>query len=326
MRARLERWLLARWYGTPGALWLLWPLEFLFRVIGGWRRARRVPASPPVPVIVVGNIGVGGAGKTPLVLFLVDALRARGLRVGIVSRGYGGKGPFPLVVSAATGPAACGDEPALLARRTGVPVVVDPHRARALAMLAASGVDVVVSDDGLQHYALPRTVEIAVVDGRRGHGNGHCLPVGPLREPLSRLRSVDFVVRNGGEAGDGVVMQLAPVAMRSVADPAVTLSVDGFLARYGERVSAVAGIGDPSRFFATLRTLGLLPAMHPFPDHHDYSRADLALPAPLVMTEKDAVKCAGIAPGDAWYLEVAAQLPADFLPAVLRRAGLEKQA
>lgn len=322
MRARLERWLLARWYGAPGLLLLLLPLEGLFRLVAAWRRFRRQRRPPPVPLVVVGNIGVGGAGKTPLVLWLAAQLAARGLRVGIISRGHGGQGPFPLAVTAATPVAACGDEPLLLARRSGVPVVVDPQRCRALAALPP--VDVVLSDDGLQHYALPRSVEIAVVDARRGLGNGHCLPVGPLREPASRLRRVDFVVRNGGAAGDGVAMQLRPGLLRRVGDPAQALDAAAFRAAFGGRVTAVAGIGDPSRFFATLADLGFAVDGHGFPDHHPFTAAELAsLARPLVMTEKDAVKCAGIA--DAWYLEVTAELSPDFLPALLRRAGLEER-
>lgn len=322
VRARLERWLLARWYGSPGILWLLWPLELLVRAIAA-SRARRVRRDPPVPVIVVGNLAVGGSGKTPLVIWLAEALRARGHRVGIVSRGYGGNGPFPLYVGVQTDPVACGDEPALIARQTGLPVVVGPDRVAALLRLVEQGVDVVVSDDGLQHVALPRTVEIVVVDAQRGHGNGHCLPVGPLREPLSRLHAVDFVVSNGDQLPGSVPMVLQPRVFRRVGDPQIELSPDGFMACHGARVSAVAGIGNPSRFFATLRQLGFVPAEHPFPDHHHYSVAELALPSPVVMTSKDAVKCAGLVGADAWYLDIAVQLPADFLPALLRRAGLE---
>lgn len=325
VRASLERWLLARWYGSPGVLWLLWPLELLVRVVATWR-ARRIRRDPPVPIIVVGNLAVGGSGKTPLVIWVAKALQARGFRVGVVSRGYGGAGPFPLSVGAQTDPVACGDEPALIARRTGLPVVVGPDRVAALSLLVEQNVDVVISDDGLQHVGLPRTVEIVVVDAQRGHGNGHCLPVGPLREPLSRLRTVDFVVSNGGELPDSARMQLVSQVFRRVSEPQVALSPDELLARYGPAVSAVAGIGNPSRFFATLRQLGFAPTEHPFPDHHLYSVDDLALPPPVVMTAKDAVKCAGLTNADAWYLDIAAELPADFLPALLRRAGLENVA
>lgn len=324
MRARLERWLLARWYGRPGWLWLLWPLEGLFRLVVLLRGRPSRGASPPV--IVVGNLSVGGSGKTPLVAWLARRLQARGVAVGIVSRGYGGSGPFPCPVSADTPAAVAGDEAVLLARRTGVPVVVAPDRRAGLALLAQAGVTVVIGDDGLQSRSLPRTVEIAVVDAARGHGNGHCLPVGPLREPVSRLASVDFVVSNGGAADADWPMRLRPTGLRRVSDPGQAMSVEAFLARHGARVSALAGIGHPARFFNTLRDCGFAPDEYPFPDHHAFVPADLALPGPLVMTEKDAVKCAAFAGDDAWYLEIEAELPPGFLPALLHRAGLEEQA
>ncbi len=335
MRARLERWLLARWYGHAGVLWLLWPLSLLVRLAVAWRRARRERGAPELPVIVVGNITVGGSGKTPLVLWLVDVLRRRGVRVGVISRGYGGRGPFPLDVSADTSPSACGDEPALLARRAGVPVVVDPDRRRALARLQARGVELAIADDGLQHYRLPRTVEIAVIDARRGLGNGQLLPVGPLREPASRLRTVDFVVANGAGADRAASpaatpawpMQFRATAVRAVRDPARRVGVEEFMAAHGRRVPALAGIGDPARFFATLQSLGFDVDAHPFPDHHAFTPADLAAIGrrPLLMTEKDAAKCAAFAGDDDWYLEIEACLPDDFLPALLDRLALTEK-
>lgn len=326
MRARLERWLSSRWYGTPGLLLLLLPLEWIVRGVAIFR-ARRVRRDPPLPLIVVGNIAVGGSGKTPLVILLTKAFIERGFRVGIVSRGYGGAGPFPMRVVPDGDVRHCGDEPVLIARETGVPVVVGPDRMAALTMLlAASPVDVVISDDGLQHVAMPRTVEIVVVDGRRGHGNGHCLPVGPLREPLSRLGQVDFVVANGGGLPGCVAMQLKPIRFRQVNAPGNLLSFEAFSGRYGQRVSAIAGIGNPGRFFESLRATGFVPDEHPFPDHHDFRPVDFsALPRPLVMTAKDAVKCAGWVDADTWYLEVEARLPDDFLAAVLARTGLSRR-
>lgn len=325
MRAALERGLLARWYGRPGWLLLLLPLAWIYRGVAFLREFQRVRTPPPVPVIVVGNITVGGSGKTPLVLWLVSALRARGLRVGVLARGYGGSGPFPLVVHAGTSPAQCGDEPALIARSTGVPVVVDPDRVRALGMLVAQGVDVVISDDGLQHVALPRSVEIAVVDDQRRLGNGYCLPVGPLREPAVRLQKVDFVVGNGGDAGVGaVVMQLVPAQFHGVADPQFRQSAAEFRERHGAHVAAVAGIGNPSRFFATLRAMGFTVDEFPFPDHHAFGAGDFHALAGrvVVMTAKDAVKCREIAGLSAFYLAVEASLPDSFLDDVLMRAGL----
>ncbi|MFZ5722773.1 MAG: tetraacyldisaccharide 4'-kinase [Pseudomonadota bacterium] len=335
MRAVLERWLLARWFGRPGILWLLLPLEWLYRALLPFREP--ADRSPPVPVIVVGNLAVGGSGKTPLVLALLRAATARGLRVGVIARGHGGRGPFPLRVRPDTDPALCGDEPALIVRRHDVPFIVAPDRAAALAsLLADAHPDLVISDDGLQHRALPRTFEIAVVDGRRGFGNGHCLPLGPLREPVARLQRVDAVVINGqppaalaAAAGDATAMQLRPVLFRRVGSEE-TLTLEAARARFGERVTALAGIGDPARFFATLQSLGHVVDGHAFPDHHLFVAGDLRRFAgrPLLMTEKDAVKCVvpvrvtGI---EAWYLQVDAVLPAEFFARVFARAGLPER-
>lgn len=336
MRAALERGLLARWFGKPGPLWLLWPLEIVYRALMALRGrpARQVVGEAP-PVIVAGNLAVGGSGKTPLVLALVEAALRAGLKPAVISRGHGGCGPFPLQVRVDTDPAACGDEPLLVARRfPGVAVIVAPVRRDALAAAAKQGVDLVISDDGLQHLGLPRRVEIAVIDGRRGLGNGHCLPVGPLREPASRLQGVDFVVRNGGgtdrvpDGIDAVAMQLRPACFRKVAASAESLALDEFLrhAAGHARVAALAGIGDPSRFFAALHNLGLAGESHPFPDHHAFTESDLRPFAGslLLMTEKDAVKCAPLVKSlgiDAWYLQVDAQLPPDFAARVLSCAG-----
>lgn len=325
----LERALLARWYGRPGALLILLPLAWLYAGVQHLRRLVGNPTmAPAVPVIVVGNITVGGTGKTPLVIALVRELRARGYRPGVIARGYGGAGPFPLFVDAATSPVASGDEPALVARETSVPVVVAPRRLDALRRVLACGVDVVVSDDGLQHVALPRRVEIVVIDDQRRLGNGHCLPVGPLREPASRLGTVDFIVGNGGDAGIGAIpMQLEPVCMRNLRDPSESLTPAQFLSRFGRSVRAMAGIGNPQRFFDTLQRLGFDVSGFAFPDHHDFGDGDLQPHAghTLVMTAKDAVKCSGlpaITRTEAWYLAVDAELPSGFFNDVCRRAGL----
>jgi len=324
----LESALLARWYGRPGVLLLLAPLAWLYAGIQRLRNRHAERARPPVPVIVVGNITLGGTGKTPLVIALVRELLARGHRPGVIARGYGGAGPFPLRVDAATSPAAGGDEPVLVARETQVPVVVAPKRADALRSVLECGVDVVISDDGLQHGALPRTVEIIVIDHQRRLGNGYCLPVGPLREPASRLGTVDFVVGNGGDAGVGAIpMQLQPVCMRNLRDPAEVLLPAQFLARFGRNVRAIAGIGNPRRFFDTLRNLGFQVSDFAFPDHHAFRDDDLQAHAghTVLMTAKDAIKCSGL-PAlsrlEAWYLSVEAELPAGFFDAVSRRAGL----
>ncbi|MFA7619151.1 MAG: tetraacyldisaccharide 4'-kinase [Thiohalomonadaceae bacterium] len=300
------------WYDDNAVARLLAPLSWLFCTLAmlrrtayrcGWRRAERVG----VPVVVVGNITVGGSGKTPVVVWLVDYLRRHGKRVGVVSRGYGGQAPhWPQPVDAASDPAMVGDEPVLIARRTGVPLAVGPDRvAAARFLLARHELDVIVSDDGLQHYRLARDVEVAVVDGRRGLGNGRCLPAGPLRERPSRLAHVDVVVTNGGDAPDAVRLEGALlVNLRD--DRQQALSALG-----GSRVHGVAAIGDPRRFFATLAAAGLTVVEHAFPDHHPFRAEDLAFGdgLPVVMTEKDAVKCTGFASENHWYLPVEARVP-----------------
>jgi tetraacyldisaccharide 4'-kinase len=267
----------------------------------------------PVPVIVVGNLTVGGSGKTPLALWLTQCLRERGWRPGIVSRGYGGEGDGGAVrpVLADSDAALAGDEPLLLARRSGVPVFVGHDRAAAgKALLAAHPeCDVLISDDGLQHYRLDRRVEIAVFD-RRGAGNGYLLPAGPLREPLRRLAKVTAVVLNGGGAlADTTApcfsMRLAGQRFVALDDPRKTCSAADL---HGRPLHAVAGIGDPSRFFSQLAALGLEFSEHPFPDHRAYRADDLAFAGDgvLLMTEKDAVKCAGLVLSEAWVLPVGA--------------------
>ncbi|PWV82910.1 tetraacyldisaccharide 4'-kinase [Halomonas sp. A11-A] len=314
-----ERWLAAAYGGAPW-LALLRPLEGLYRAAVARRAAayaegRRAVWRAPVPVVVVGNLTLGGTGKSPLVAWLVRHLVERGHRPGILSRGYGGQSDaYPLWVDDRTPAAQCGDEPRMLADQTGVPVVVDPDRPRGAGRLLAAGCDILVSDDGLQHLALGRDLELVVVDGARGFGNGRCLPAGPLREPLSRLASVDAVVING-VAVDGqpaftpppgaFAMTLAPVAWRRLGDgkryPPLPLPFTG-------PVHAVAGIGRPARFFETLAELGVEATAHPFDDHHAYRSEELAFAdgRPLVMTAKDAVKCRDLAPRDSWVLEVEA--------------------
>ena len=310
------RWLQRQWFQrrlTP-ALWLLLPLNLLFVAVTGWRRRTVRQVRLPVPVVVVGNLIVGGAGKTPLTLWLVAQLQTRGWRPGIVSRGYGGAAELPRPVTAAAAAPDVGDEPVLLARRCGVPVWVGRDRvAAAQALLAAEpAVDVIVCDDGLQHLRLGRDVELAVFD-RRGAGNGWRLPLGPLREPLSRLSTVDAVIGNdfvsAGLAGSTphFAMRLQPGSFYRLDDASQTCSVE---ALHGKTLHALAGIGDPARFFRTLQGLGLDFVAHPFADHHAYTADDLAFgqDAVLLMTEKDAVKCAGLTTGEAWVLPVEAEL------------------
>jgi tetraacyldisaccharide 4'-kinase len=319
MTTGLRGWLEARWWQqAPVPGWLA-ALSRLYGGIAQWRRRRAtaVAVTLPVPLVVVGNVAVGGTGKTPVVIALVEALAAAGFRPGVVSRGYGGRGPGGLVPPAGD-PGRYGDEPVLIARRTGVPVWVDRDRVAAgRALLAEQDVDVIVADDGLQHYRLARTVEIAVVDGRRRFGNGRLLPAGPLREPTSRLAQVDLVLVNGLRSPHELGFDLRVGDPRALRDD----QRRPLAAFTGSPVHAVAGIGDPSRFFASLRAAGLEPIEHPFPDHHRYRPSDLAFgdPRPVLMTEKDAVKCAAFAQANWYALPVSAALPAAAIARVLDR-------
>lgn len=313
------------WYAPHARVpWWARPLAWLYGRVTGMRRAlyrRGLLASTrlSVPVIVIGNITVGGVGKTPLVIALVESLRARGFKPGVVSRGYGGSARAPMLLDAQPDPTVSGDEPALIRWRTSVPVAVGADRPAAARLLVAAGVDVIVADDGLQHYALARDLEICVVDGVRRFGNGRLLPAGPLREPESRLRDVDFIVCNGGEAHTGEVpMQLALHDAVALRDASKRKPVSAFS---GTPVHAMAGIGNPQRFFNALRGCGVDVVEHPFPDHHRYTASDLAFAGnqPVLMTEKDAVKCRGFALGDGWSVPVDAGLPETFFDGVVAK-------
>ncbi|MBS4096309.1 MAG: tetraacyldisaccharide 4'-kinase [Sulfuricella sp.] len=292
----------------------LLPLAGLFGALSALRRALyrigilRV-RHLPVPVVVIGNIAVGGAGKTPLVLWLANFLKEQGYFPGIISRGYGGAAQTAQAVTLDADPTLVGDEPLLLARRSGCPVWIGQDRpAAGQALLQAHPeCNVLLSDDGLQHYALGRAVEIAVIDGTRGCGNGLLLPAGPLRESRARLASVDAVVVNGPGEQAGLRMSLAGERFANLRDPRQNADLTLFA---GKKLHAVAGIGNPQRFFATLRNLGVEFTEHPFPDHHPYQPDDLAFAATemVVMTEKDAVKCAAFATPNWWMLAVSAQV------------------
>jgi tetraacyldisaccharide 4'-kinase len=315
----LRRWLEAGWYGSR-ARWVLQPPAFLYRlVLALRRRAFRsgllASAHPGVPTIVVGNLTVGGTGKTPLVAWLAVRLRERGLKPGIVLRGYGGTVRGVQMVRPADTAEVVGDEALLLLRQTGCPVAVGAGRGAAARLLIDAGCDLVIADDGLQHLALRRDMEIIVLDGERGFGNGALLPAGPLREPIARARLAAFIVVHGADRHGAVPAGVASLRMDLECLPLRELasgreaSIQGLA---GQRVHAVAGIGHPQRFFTQLRRLGIDPIEHAFPDHHRYDQADLAFGdgLPIVMTEKDAVKCTGLAVGndDVYYLPVAAVL------------------
>ncbi len=308
------------WYGPPHPLsTALLPLAWVYCAVAQGRRlAYRYGLLEtrclPVPVIVVGNISVGGTGKTPLVLWLAQWLRARGHRPGILTRGYGGSArDWPRRVLADSDPRELGDEPVLLARRSGCPVVAGPDRIADGVMLAEGlGCDILISDDGLQHYRLTRDLEIAVIDGARGLGNGRCLPAGPLREPPSRLAELDLVACTGGGCAQGEPLDLVPGDTVNLADPTHTRPLAAWR---GEALTAVAGIGNPGRFFATLRAAGLDPVERAYPDHHPYGPADGRSwgDGQVLMTEKDAVKCTGFARPNHWYLPVEARPSAAFV-------------
>ncbi len=320
-RTLAERWLQGAYQGSRW-LWPLRPVGALYqwamaRRALAYQRAEKVAWQAPVPVIVVGNITLGGTGKSPLVAWLARWLTSHGWSPGIVTRGYGGKSPhYPLLVTAATNVAESGDEPLMLAQQTGLPVVADPKRARGAQALVAAGCDIILSDDGLQHLALARDIELVVVDGARGLGNGRCLPAGPLRESPSRLQRVDAVIVNGDSQqplplGAVTTMQLVPQCWRRLED-GVRFSLAPL--PFTLPVHAVAGIGNPARFFHTLSALGVKGDWHPLADHQSYSAEALNFTdtRPVVMTAKDAVKCYDLAPPNSWVLEVEATLPPEF--------------
>lgn len=258
----------------------------------------------PAKIIVVGNIVVGGSGKTPFIIWLASVLSQHNLRYGIVSRGYGGKSKvWPQRVNANSDAKLVGDEPVLLAKKLACPIAVSPKRTEAIAALAHENLDVIIADDGLQHFAMARDVEVVMIDAARGLGNALCMPAGPLREPASRMESVDFVVYNGGDSQTWT-MALQPVCFRLVKDPSQSCALDSFA---GQSVTAVAGIGNPERFFDTLKQLKVQTHKLAFADHQAYSEQDFSGINPnlaMLMTEKDAVKCQTFAQPNWWYLEV----------------------
>ena len=324
----------AAWTRTNWLTLLLAPLSLLFRAAAAIRRqgyragVLRVERLP-VPVVVVGNISIGGTGKTPLVLWLVTRLREAGYRPGIISRGYGGSVRQPRSVHADDDPSLCGDEPVLLARRSTCPLWIGRDRvAAARALLSANpGCNLIISDDGLQHYRLARDAEIAVMDGARGLGNGWMLPAGPLREPPSRLAEVDAVVVRSTASQPGLLaltpgktyaMTLEPAGLRNLKDGSRRLTA-GRLRDL--RVHAVAGIGNPQQFFDTLLRLGITHTPHAFADHHAFVASDLAFVDcdAVVMTEKDAVKCEPFATETHWALQVDAAVDEALVERLLQR-------
>lgn len=312
------------WYSKHPLSLALLPLSYLFCAIAwlrrrlfawGWKSSYRAP----VPVIIVGNISVGGTGKTPFVIWLAQTLREQGYRPGIISRGYGGQAEsWPQPVTADSDPRLVGDEPVLIAQHSGCPMQVGPKRQASIErLLAEHDCDLIISDDGLQHYALQRDIEIVLVDGARGFGNQRCLPAGPLREPVRRLREVDFVVSKNDPQAE-IAMRFPLTDLCAVNNPQQRLALSEL---HGQRVHALAGVGNPESFFQILRAQGLEVIPHRFADHHAYQASDIlfADDLPVLMTEKDAIKCRAFAQARHWFLPIQAQLPEGFKDALLAR-------
>ncbi|MBL1432528.1 MAG: tetraacyldisaccharide 4'-kinase [Gammaproteobacteria bacterium] len=311
------------WYHRNWVAILLRPLSWLFRVLSSIRRLLyhfKILNSVklPVPVIIVGNISVGGTGKTPLTIALVELLKKKGYTPGVITRGYGGElQSKPAIVTEDSDPYLVSDEAVLLAQRGQCLVAASPDRIASSRMLIDQGCDIIVSDDGLQHYRLQRDIEIAVVDAARGFGNGYCLPAGPLREPIKRLATVDFVVMNSDRADESgrynmIMRSHAPRYLTSHAEVCMEQFVD---AGENTKVHAIAAIGNPQRFFRYLTSLGLVVIEHAFADHHRYQREDIVFNDhyPVFMTEKDAVKCRKIIDDENYfYIAIDALLDESF--------------
>jgi len=317
-KASARQALLNSWQQPNFLTVLLWPLSLFYRLVfamrkGLYRFGILSSYTAPVPVVVVGNISVGGTGKTPLVIYLVEQLRAQGFKPGVISRGYGGQAQqYPLMVSSETPVVESGDEPALIVRRAAVPMAVGPDRRLAIELLLKEHeVDVIISDDGLQHLALNRDVEICLVDDTSPQRNQYLLPAGPNRESKARLGGVDLVVRHGAKQTGA-----DEFAMHLHADKVQALNNDNMAQLdISSRIHAVAGIGNPQRFFETCRNLGFNLIEHCFADHHQFvgSDVDFADDLPVLMTEKDAVKCQAFADQRHWYLPVDAKLESGFI-------------
>ncbi len=311
---------MASWYGRFQWTRILWPCMWLVAWVVNKKRRQFLDGEKVhsvKPVVVVGNITVGGTGKTPLVQALVTHLKQQGIRPGIISRGYGAQvDDFPYLISDNDTSAMVGDEPYMLSRSLHVPVVIDPKRKQALEFISNMSVDVVLSDDGMQHYDLPRDIEICVLDGARGVGNGCLLPVGPLREPESRLQAVDFVLYSGlrENANQFDFLPVAWVNVKSGEEHALDkLHIE-------EGVLAIAGIGNPQKFAVTLSLLNIVCPLKPFPDHYAYGVEDFKdLPGQVLMTEKDAVKIMPFAHENMWYLKIQAQLDVAFIEQFMKK-------
>jgi tetraacyldisaccharide 4'-kinase len=320
--------LIGRWWNSVNPISvLLLPLSVVFVVLVSIRKLAYLSGIKKIhclhkPVIVVGNISVGGTGKTPLVIWIAEYLKKNGYRPGIISRGYGGHARnWPQQVREDSDPVMVGDEAVMLARRSGCPVCVGPDRvAAANALLSHTQCDIVISDDGLQHYALHRDMEIVVVDGARMFGNGWHLPAGPLRESPRQLRKADIIISNGPNDRGWMRMKIKVDGISAIIGDAAMDSLASFK---GKQVHAVAGIGNPERFFSQLSAAGIGIVPHAFPDHHEFTADDLKyVPAfPILMTEKDGVKCQRLGVGDAWSVRISVQPDVEFIQKFSEKLG-----
>ncbi|MBL1140994.1 MAG: tetraacyldisaccharide 4'-kinase [Proteobacteria bacterium] len=306
------------WQSKHPLGYLLLPLSWIYKLIIILRRlcyqSGLIAVNQiDVPVIIVGNISVGGTGKTPLVVWLADYFKNKGFKPGIVSRGYGGQlSGKTQQVRPDSDPRIVGDEPVLISKRTACPVAVAVKRRKAAEeLIEYCDCDLILCDDGLQHYSLARDIEISVIDGQRRFGNNRCLPAGPLREPISRLKSVDFVVSKYVAARHEYKMEYSYGDLVSLTEPVKTCPVSELA---GESVHVIAGIGNPDRYFSYLRNQKIKLILHEFPDHHAFIADDINFNdgLPVVMTEKDAVKCTAYATQLHWYLPITATLPDSF--------------
>ena len=310
----MSQWLINSWYQRQPVRWLLWPLSLVYQAVlklrkGLFRLDILKQRYLPVPVIIVGNITIGGTGKTPFVIWLAKQLQQAGYRPGIISRGYGGKAEhYPQKVMPDSDPTIVGDEPIIISRHSLCPMVVAPDRYAAGKMLLQDyDCNIIIADDGLQHYALGRDIEIVIVDGQRQFGNQLCLPAGPLREPMSRLQQVDFIIENHGSGSGKYSMTLSQLHAINLADPTKIQALSNFS---GQSVHAIAGIGNPQRFFDQLSSHGLQVIIHAYDDHHPFQAKDLDFNdvKPILMTEKDAVKCQQFANSNTWYIPIEATI------------------
>lgn len=327
--SRLQQWLESVWYGDGRGRFLLMPLSYLYSAINTLQRKTQSKNHTRLacPVIVVGNLTVGGTGKTPLTIHIIKLLQQAGYSPAIITRGYGGKATtWPQSVTVESDPNLVGDEAVLMASSTAVPVYAGANRLASIErLLSTHNCDVIVSDDGMQHYKLPRDIQIAVIDGKRQLGNGYCLPAGPLRENKARLNDCDLIVVNGENPqensfeNDCFAMNLSGLTLYNLS----TLETKSLDELTGQTVQALTGIGNPQRFYKSLKDAGLKVIENSFPDHYVFEKNDLTFDEAsiVIMTEKDAVKCKSLIGNDKqyWCLPVTARLPNEFNIALLTK-------